>query len=226
MTDEISASPDAPCVFIIDDSNEVRRSLERLVRSAGLNVETFASAEAFLQRAPYAGTGCVMLDVRMPGMNGPELHEQLARFDIHLPVVYLTGYGDVPTSVKAMKDGAVDFLLKPVDDVVLLATVSGALARHAAQRASERERRQSQARLERLSLREREVMECVIAGLLNKQIAYDLGISEKTVKAHRGRVMEKVEVRSVAELVRLCEAVGIRPRPTGEKHNRPLQASR
>jgi FixJ family two-component response regulator len=226
MTDEISASPDVPCVFIIDDSNEVRRSLERLVRSAGLNVETFASAQDFLQRAPYAGTGCVMLDVRMPGMNGPELHEQLARFDIHLPVVYLTGYGDVPTSVKAMKDGAVDFLLKPVDDVVLLSTVSGALARHAAQRAGERERRQSQARLERLSSREREVMECVIAGLLNKQIAYDLGISEKTVKAHRGRVMEKVEVRSVAELVRLCEAVGIRPRPTVAMPGRPLQASR
>jgi FixJ family two-component response regulator len=182
-----------------------------------LNAETFGSAEAFLERASYAGTGCVILDVRMPGMKGPELHEQLAQLGIDLPVIYLTGHGDVPTGVKAMKDGAVDFLLKPVEDEDLLSTVAQALERHAAQRARAHELGQSNARLARLSSREREVMELVIAGRLNKQIAYDLGISEKTVKAHRGRVMEKVEVRSVAELVRLCEAAGIPPRSNAAK---------
>ena len=210
MSDEIPA--DAPCVFIIDDSAEVRRSLERLVKSSRLKAETFASAQAFLERASYAGTGCVILDVRMLGMNGPEMHERLAQLGIELPVIYLTGHGDVPTGVNAMKAGAVDFLLKPVEDQHLLATISQALARHAAQRKLARERDQCSARLARLSAREREVMESVIAGRLNKQIAYDLGISEKTVKAHRGRVMEKVEVRSVAELVRVCEVAGVPPR--------------
>jgi FixJ family two-component response regulator len=223
MSDEIPA--DTPCVFIIDDTAEVRRGLERLLQSARLNAESFDSAQAFLERASYAGTGCVILDVRMPGMNGPELHEQLAQLGIDLPVVYLTGHGDVHTGVKAMKDGAVDFLLKPVEDEVLLATVSRALARHAAQRALARERGQCNARLARLSSREREVMELVIAGRLNKQIAYDLGISEKTVKAHRGRVMEKVEVRSVAELVRLCETAGIPPRLNGPSPSRAMTSA-
>ena len=154
----------------------------------------------------------MILDVRMPGMNGPDLHERMAQRGIDLAVVYLTGYADVPTSVRAMKKGAVDFLTKPADDETLLATISQALARHAEQQAQQRDRTSSAERLARLSSREREVMECVIAGRLNKQIASDLGISEKTVKAHRGRVMEKVEVRSVAELVRLCEAAGIKPR--------------
>ena len=204
--------PAAPSVFIIDDTADVRNSLERLVRSAGLNAETFASAQEFLDRPAYAGTGCVILDVRMPGMNGPDLHERMAQRGMDLAVVYLTGYADVPTSVRAMKKGAVDFLTKPADDETLLATISQALARHAEQQAQQRDRTSSAERLARLSSREREVMECVIAGRLNKQIASDLGISEKTVKAHRGRVMEKVEVRSVAELVRLCEAAGIKPR--------------
>jgi FixJ family two-component response regulator len=223
MSDEIPA--DTPCVFIVDDSAEVRRSLERLVKSVRLRAETFACAQAFLERASYAGTGCVILDVRMPGMNGPEMHDRLAQLGIDLPVVYLTGHGDVPTGVKAMKDGAVDFLLKPVEDQVLLATVSQALTRHAAQRKLARERDQCNARLGRLSAREREVMELVIAGRLNKQIAYDLGISEKTVKAHRGRVMEKVDVRSVAELVRVCEAAGIRPRSSGAQPSRAMASA-
>src|SRR5688572_7797169 len=205
--------PAAPSVFIIDDTADVRKSLERLVRSAGLNAETFASAQEFLDRPAYAGTGCVILDVRMPGMNGPDLHERMAQRGMDLAVVYLTGYADVPTSVRAMKKGAVDFLTKPTDDETLLATIGQALARHAEHKAQQRDRTSSAERLARLSSRERDVMECVIAGRLNKQIASDLGISEKTVKAHRGRVMEKVEVRSVAELVRLCEAAGIKPRP-------------
>ena len=199
-------------IFIIDDMAEVRRSLERLVRSAGLQVESFPSAQAFLERSPYPGKGCLILDVRMPGLTGPDLHEQMAQRGIDLPIVYLTGHGDVATSVRAMKKGAVDFLLKPADDSVLLATIDRALERHALQKMREEARVRSRARLSVLSAREREVMEYVIAGRLNKQIAFDLNISEKTVKAHRGRVMEKVQVRSVADLVRLCEAAGVEPR--------------
>jgi FixJ family two-component response regulator len=203
---------DSATVFVIDDDEEVRRSLERLVRSAGWAVETFASAHAFLERSPHAGAGCVVLDVQMPGMTGPGLQTQLARRQDILPIVYLSGHGDVPTSVFAMKNGAVDFLEKPVEDEVLLQSISRALARHAAQQVQRLQRQVSETKVARLSTREREVMECVIEGRLNKQIAADLGISEKTVKAHRARVMEKVEARSVAALVRLCDCAGVQPR--------------
>ena len=199
-------------VFVVDDDMAVRRSLARLLRSAGLNVETFPSAREFLDRLPSARTGCIVLDVRMPGMTGLELFDQMAAKGLSLPVVFLTGHGDVPTSVRAMKNGAVDFLLKPVDDEVLLQAIRQAVARHVSQQAREQERQSLEGRLRRLSAREHEVMEYVIRGDLNKQIAADLGISEKTVKVHRGRVMAKMEAGSVAELVRLCEAAGIRPR--------------
>ena len=199
-------------VFVVDDDMAVRRSLARLLRSAGLNVETFPSAREFLDRLPSARTGCIVLDVRMPGMTGPELFDQMAGKGLSLPVVFLTGHGDVPMSVQAMKKGAVDFLLKPVDDEALLHAIRQAVARHVSQQAREQERQSLEGRLRRLSAREREVMEYVIRGDLNKQIAADLGISEKTVKVHRGRVMAKMEAGSVAELVRLCEAAGIRPR--------------
>ncbi len=199
-------------VFVLDDDAAVCRSLARLIRSADLNVETFTSATEFLEKPPPSGAGCVVLDVRMPGMTGPELFDRMSEKGLSLPVVFLTGHGDVPTSVRAMKKGAVDFLLKPVDDEVLLEAVRQAVARHAAEQAREQVRQGIQARLRRLSAREREVMEYVIRGDLNKQIAADLGISEKTVKVHRGRVMAKMEVGSVAELVRLCEAAGIHPR--------------
>jgi FixJ family two-component response regulator len=199
-------------VFVVDDDMAVRRSLARLLRSAGLNVETFPSAREFLDRLPSARTGCIVLDVRMPGITGPELFDQMAAKGLSLPVVFLTGHGDVPTSVRAMKKGAVDFLLKPVDDEVLLHAIRQAVARHVSQQAREQERQSIEGCLCRLSAREREVMEYVIRGDLNKQIAADLGISEKTVKVHRGRVMAKMEAGSVAELVRLCEAGGIRPR--------------
>jgi len=199
-------------VFVVDDDMAVRRSLARLLRSAGLNVETFPSAREFLDRLPSAPAGCIVLDVRMPGMTGPELFDQMAGKGLSLPVVFLTGHGDVPTSVRAMKKGAVDFLLKPVDDEVLLQAIRQAVARHVSQQAREQERWSIEGRLRRLSAREREVMEYVIRGDLNKQIAADLGISEKTVKVHRGRVMAKMEAGSVAELVRLCEAADIRPR--------------
>jgi FixJ family two-component response regulator len=198
-------------VFVVDDDASVRRALARLIRSAGWNVEAFASAKAFLERMPHSETGCVVLDVRMPDMTGPELYDRLSERGHPFSVVFLTGHGEVPTSVQAMKKGAVDFLLKPVDDAILLQAIRVAVERHAAERAKEAQRQEIRARLARLSPREREVMEHVILGRMNKRIAADLGISEKTVKAHRGQVMEKMAVRSVAELVRICEAAGIRP---------------
>jgi len=183
----------------------------RLLRTAGWNAEAFASATEFLNRLPWPGTGCVVLDVNMPGMNGPELQQRMAELGLSLPVIFLTGHGDVPTGVRAMKNGAVDFLLKPVDDAVLLREIEAALERHAVQLTEAERQREIRTRLQQLSPREREVMERVIRGWLNKQIAADLGISEKTVKAHRGQAMHKMAVRSVAELVRACETAGIRP---------------
>ena len=200
-------------VFVVDDDKAVCRSLERLIRSAGWIVEAFASAREFLERAPSAGTGCVLLDVQMPGIAGPELHDRMLERGFTLPVVFLTAHGDVPTSVQAMKKGAVDFLLKPVDEEVLLDTIRRAVERHAAERARQKERQDIAERLHRLSSREREVMDHVIRGRLNKQIAGVLGISEKTVKVHRARVMDKMEVGSVAELVHLWDMAGMPSSP-------------
>jgi RNA polymerase sigma factor (sigma-70 family) len=199
-------------VFIIDDDAAVRRGLERLLRSAGWSAEAHASADAFLRRLPYDGVGCVLLDVSMPGMTGPELQEHMMATGVSLPIVYLTGHADVPMSVRAMKKGALDILLKPVQEENLIETIRAALDKHASIQTLDRERLDITARLARLSAREREVMEEVIRGRLNKQIAAELGITEKTVKAHRARVMEKLQTRSVAALVRLCAAVGITPR--------------
>ena len=199
-------------IFIVDDDPSVRRSLTRVVRSAGWNAEAFASARDFLDKPSFSGTGCVVLDVRMPGMTGPELREQMAARRISLPIIFLTGHGDVPTGVEAMKKGAVDFLMKPVDDEVLLEAIRMALQRHKSGQAREHEEEKIHQRLARLSVREREVMEYVIAGRLNKQIAEELGIAEKTIKVHRGRLMQKMEVPSVAELVHLCDTAGIPPR--------------
>lgn len=195
-------------VFVVEDEEPVRRSLERLMRAAGWKAETFATAHEFLERSPRFETGCVLLDVEMPGVGGPELHDRMLDREFTLPVVFLTGHGDVPTSVQAMKKGAVDFLLKPVDDQVLLDTIQRAVEQHAAEQARQRERQDIAERLERLSAREREVMGYVIQGRLNKQIAGDLGIAEKTVKVHRGRIMEKMGVRSAVVLAHLCDAIG------------------
>ena len=197
-------------IFVIDDDASVRRGLARLLSAEGWSVETFSEAREFLERAPSSGTGCVVLDVRMPGLSGPELQSRMHEMGWSLPIVFLTGHGDVPTSVQAMKRGAVDFLLKPVDSADLLRTVTEALERHATELDRQRERREIRACLEQLTTREREVLEAVTRGLRNKQIAAELGISEKTVKVHRGRVMQKMRVRSVAELVRACESVDIR----------------
>jgi FixJ family two-component response regulator len=199
-------------IFVVDDDASVRRGMSRLLKSAGWNAETYASADEFLARPAFPGYGCVLLDVRMPGMRGPELRDQLSARRINLPVVFLTGHGDVPTGVEAMKKGAVDFLLKPVDDRVLLQTIEVAIERHRVARAQAKTLDAIFERVARLTAREREVMECVIAGCLNKQIADKLGIAEKTIKVHRGRVMQKMEVNSVAELVHLCETASIAPR--------------
>jgi FixJ family two-component response regulator len=198
-----------PTVFVVDDDAAVRRSLTRLLHSAGWNAEAFASAGDILERAPITGPGCVLLDVHMPGMNGLELQERMSEAGIFLPVVFLTGMGDIPMSVHAMKHGAVDFLVKPVEEAILFQALEQAIRRQTAEAATRQSRDSIMARLDLLSAREREVLEQVLQGRLNKQIAYDLGIVEKTVKAHRGRVMEKMEVHTVAELVHLCDTVGI-----------------
>jgi FixJ family two-component response regulator len=198
-------------IFIVDDDATFARGLARLIRAAGWGTEVFSSAADFLERGPRAGdgSGCVLLDVKMPGMRGPDLYRAMLERKITLPVVFLTGHGDVSTSVDAMKLGAVDFLEKPVPGQILVRTVRAALERHAAEMRRERERAQVHSRLSLLSPREREVMGHVVAGRLNKQIAADLGISLKTVKAHRAKVMEKMRAGSLAELVDLCRAAGV-----------------
>ncbi|MEI8373252.1 MAG: response regulator [Planctomycetota bacterium] len=200
-----------PIIFVIDDDASVRKGLARLLGTAGLNVETFPSAEAYLERKPYEGLGCIVLDVCMGGLSGTDLHARLAQDGRNIPIIFLTGYGSIPMSVGAMKQGAVDFLTKPVDDEVLFQTIRQALARHKAVVRESTEADAMRERLEMLTPREMEVMQCVLTGALNKQIAARLGNAEKTVKLHRGRVMEKLGITSVAELVRFCAAAGVQP---------------
>jgi FixJ family two-component response regulator len=207
-------------VFIVDDEAPVRTSLARLLAASGFLVEAFDSGEAFAARGAFDGTGCVILDLQMPGVSGIELQQRLAGAHGDLPVIFLSGRGDVPDSVKAMKQGAVDFLTKPVDEAVLLAAIDTALARQAAARAARDERDALRRRLDTLTAREREVLRHVITGALNKQIAGFIGIAEGTVKVHRGRVMEKLGARSVADLVRLCDAAG-EPPATGQRVSNP-----
>ena len=195
-------------VFVVDDDAGMRAALARLFRSTGREVEAFASPRQFLARLPYAGAGCLVLDIRMPDMSGPQLHEALRAQGVTLPIVFLTGHGDLPTGVQAIKNGALDFLLKPVDDAVLLAAVDAAIERHAGDNARQAQRRQILERLARLSPREREVLSHVLRGRMNKQTGAALGISEKTVKVHRARVMAAMQCRSVAELVQACQLAG------------------
>lgn len=200
-------------VFIVDDDAAVRRSLGRLLNASGYCVETCESARAFLNRARGEGPACLVLDVAMPGMTGMELQQVLAENELGLPIVFITGHGDVPMSVKAMKSGAVDFFPKPVNGPSLLEAVRTALTRSRETQKSRSERDDIRRRLAKLTSREREVLTHVVAGKLNKQIGVDLGIGEKTVKVHRGRVMQKMEVRSLADLVRLAEKAGLRLSP-------------
>jgi FixJ family two-component response regulator len=200
-----------PTVFIIDDDPSARRGVTRLVRAAGLNAEAYRSAEEFLASGRMDEPGCIVLDVRMPEMTGPELQAELAKSEHCLPIIFLSGHADVPIAAQAMKGGAVDFLTKPVDRDDLLAAISVSLEQDAQNRMRRAERADLMALVVTLTPREQEVMTWVITGMLNKQIAADLDISEETVKIHRGRVMQKLGVESVANLVRLCEKVEIPP---------------
>jgi len=199
----------APLVLVVDDDPSVRKGLSRLLASADYAVEAFASAQEFLAREPYPGPCCLVLDVRMPGLTGMQLQEMLAATGRRMSIVFVTGHADVPTSVKAMKAGAVDLLTKPVDVEDLIAAIQRAVTRDAHERASETRRADLRRRVETLTAREVEVFARVVTGMLNKQIGAVLGIGEKTVKVHRARVMEKMRAGSVAELVRLADEVGV-----------------
>jgi FixJ family two-component response regulator len=195
----------AGTVYVIDDDPSIRRALERQLRTAGFQVETFASAREYLDRAPRAELACIVTDLRMPGLSGLDLQASLARAAPGLPIVFISGHGDIPTTVHAMKAGAVNFLAKPFSEGEILAAIGEALARSAELSKAARENAVLRARYQALTVREREVFALVAAGLLNKLVADRLGIAEKTVKIHRGRVMEKMGAASVADLVRMAE---------------------
>lgn len=199
-------------VFIVDDDSSVRRALTRLIKSAGYQVQAFGSARDFLdyRRAADERLSCLVLDVRMPDLSGLDLQHELQVMNTLLPIIFITGHGDIPMSVKAIKDGAVDFLPKPVKDSVLLKAIEQALARAKLEQDERQEAENLQKRVDTLTPREREVMSLVVRGLLNKQIAFELGTVEKTVKVHRARVMEKMRVQSLPELVRIAERIGVR----------------
>jgi FixJ family two-component response regulator len=192
-----------PTVFVVDDEEDIRDALRMLLASVKLKVETFGSAGEFLAAYDPARAGCMILDVRMPGMSGPELQEQLRANNISIPVIIITGHGDVPTAVRTMKAGAIDVLEKPFSDDLLLERVHQALQRDAALRTEQAERDKIAKRLARLTPREREVMGAIVQGKLNKVIAADLGLSTRTVEIHRARIMEKMQVRSVSNLVQM-----------------------
>lgn len=201
--------PSAATVFVVDDDEAMRSSMAWLIESEGLRVETFDSAQSFLAACYPGRAGCLLLDVRMPGMSGLELQEHLRHRQMRLPVIIITGHGDVPMAVRAMKAGAVDFIEKPFDDETLLATIQRALELDAYQRSQQAGRAEIAARLAQLTPREHEVMLMVTDGMSNKEIANELGVSAKTVEAHRARVMEKMEARSLAELVRMVLTTGV-----------------
>jgi FixJ family two-component response regulator len=192
-------------VFVVDDDPSIREAIKSLISLVGLRVETFGSAQEFLRTERPDLPGCVVLDVEMPGLSGLDLQRELAANGIKLPIIFITGYGDIPMSVRAMKAGATEFLTKPFRDQDLLDAIQQALERDRATRRHSKEIAELRQRFDALTSREREVMSLVVAGLLNKQIGFELGISEITVKIHRGRVMNKMGAQSLAELVRMTE---------------------
>jgi len=202
---------DEAVVYVVDDDASVRRALSRLIHSVGLEVMTFPSAQAFLAFTPPDRPACLVLDVRLPGPSGLDLQAALTQANRSVPIVFITGHGNVPTSVRAMKGGAVDFLQKPFNDQELLDCVQRALRRSGEERAERAERSELERRVGSLTPREREVLMLVVAGMLNKQIADKLGIAEKTIKVHRGRVMEKMQADSIADLVRMSEKLAPQP---------------
>jgi len=196
-------------VFVVDDDASVREAISSLIKSVGLNVETFETAQDFLQSKRPDVPGCMVLDVRLPGLSGLDLQRELAAHAIKLPIIFITGYGDVPMSVRAIKAGAVEFLTKPFRDQDLLDAIQQAVTRDRDSRHEQREMTKLSQRFGSLTAREREVLDLVAAGLLNKQIAGELGVSEITVKIHRGQVMKKMGAGSLAELIKMTERLKI-----------------
>jgi FixJ family two-component response regulator len=207
-----------PTVFVVDDDPSIRESLSLLLSSAGYSVNTFASAKEFLESEhSTSGPACLVLDVKMPGISGLDLQKELTSRNYAIPVIFITGHGDIPMSVQAMKKGAVDFLSKPFDDGQLLDAVKVALLKDSQARADLNEQKHIMQRLDSLTTRENEILTYLITGMLNKQIAYELKISERTVKAHRKQVFDKMGVNSMAELVRQTEKVGVKPAESSDQ---------
>jgi FixJ family two-component response regulator len=204
-------------IAIVDDDPSVRRGLERLIRSAGWKAETFASAQEFLARPGAEAPSCLVLDLQLPGLSGLALQKRMAEVGLEIPIVFLTGHGSIPASVQAMKAGAIEFLTKPVDEQDLLNAIQEAVERDRRVRQQHAEMHELERRYESLSAREQEVMQQVVSGLLNKQIASELNITEFTVKFHRGHIMRKMRADSLADLVRMAENLGI------DSHKRSAQ---
>jgi FixJ family two-component response regulator len=211
MMSAAAKSQQKPIVFVVDDDVSVRESLELLIKFAGWQPETFASAVDFLARPRTTTPSCLVLDVSLPGLDGLELQKLIASEGTDMPIIFITGHGDVPMTVQAMKGGAVEFLTKPFDDEVLLSAIRHAIKRSAAVLDDQAEITALRSNYESLTPRERDVMRCVVAGMLNKQIGMKLGISEITVKAHRGKMMQKMKADSIAHLVKTAVRLGLAP---------------
>jgi len=199
-----------PKVFIVDDDDSVRKSLARLIKSVGLKVETFSSAPEFLKGDPYEGPACLILDVRMPGLSGLDLQFELAKVEHTISIIFITGHGNIPMSVQALKAGAMDFLEKPFDEQTMLDAVHSAIEKNRQAKENRTEVRDIRNLFNSLTPREREVFDMVVTGKMNKQIASEMDLSEKTIKVHRGRVMHKMQAESLAELVRLAAKLEIK----------------